>query len=114
MDKDYKMIQEWSNTYYKILYMYVRRICRKSSDTEDIIYQTLTLAYKNRRKLKRELKHENEWRDWMLQTVRYFLLKKIYEEWERGVDVHGKYVLPDSVDFKHMKAIVDLYQVKKG
>ena len=53
MDKSCKLMDEWSKRYYKTLYIFARRICRRPSDVENVVYQTLILAYKNRRKLKR-------------------------------------------------------------
>lgn len=107
MDKSCKLMDEWSKRYYKTLYIFARRICRRPSDVENVVYQTLILAYKNRRKLKRKLKSEQEWKSWMLQAVRYCLLKEIYEEWERGGDIYSKYILPDSIDPEQMKEMID-------
>ena len=47
---------------------------------------------------------------WMMRTARYYVVKEIYECWERGEDISTRYCLTGELEPERCKKILKQYE----
>lgn len=110
MKKSSDQIDEWVKQYYHLVVQYAYYMCKDRDSAEKIANRTFTAAYK---KLQKKRRLENP-KKWLIETARYYILKEVYNSWERGEDIVRKYELPETVDAERVQILIAHYEEDNG
>ena len=103
-----KQMHEWIGSYYVEIYKFVCNSCKNHETAQRVANSTLERAYKYMCKL-RHMDNAQQC-SWMMRTARYYVVKEIYECWERGEDISTRYCLTGELEPERCKKILKQYE----